>query len=35
LEVEAEGQRIAGLTKDHIEGVTAFVEKRKAQFIGN
>ncbi|MBT2727124.1 enoyl-CoA hydratase/isomerase family protein [Bacillus sp. ISL-75] len=34
LKEEAEGQRIAGLTKDYVEGVTAFTEKRKAQFIG-
>jgi 2-(1,2-epoxy-1,2-dihydrophenyl)acetyl-CoA isomerase len=34
LKEEAEGQRIAGLTKDYAEGVTAFTEKRKAQFIG-
>ena len=34
LKEEAEGQRIAGLTKDYVEGVKAFTEKRKAQFIG-
>lgn len=34
LKEEAEGQRIAGLTIDYSEGVTAFAEKRKAQFIG-
>lgn len=34
LKEEAEGQRIAGLTKDYAEGVAAFTEKRKAQFIG-
>lgn len=35
LEMEAQGQRIAGLTKDHQEGVQAFMEKRKAVFIGS
>lgn len=34
LKEEAEGQRIAGLTKDFQEGVSAFLEKRKAVFIG-
>lgn len=34
LEKEAQGQRIAGLSKDHREGVTAFMEKRKPQFQG-
>lgn len=34
LEKEAEGQRIAGLTKDHKEGVQAFLEKRKPVYIG-
>lgn len=34
LELEAQNQRIAGKTKDHQEGVNAFVEKRKPNFIG-
>jgi 2-(1,2-epoxy-1,2-dihydrophenyl)acetyl-CoA isomerase len=34
LEKEAYGQRIAGLTHDHREGVRAFFEKRKALFLG-
>jgi 2-(1,2-epoxy-1,2-dihydrophenyl)acetyl-CoA isomerase len=34
LEQEAQGQRIAGLTIDHREGVQAFMEKRKPIFIG-
>ncbi|WP_338469683.1 enoyl-CoA hydratase-related protein [Niallia sp. XMNu-256] len=35
LEAEAQGQRIAGLTNDHQEGVQAFIEKRKPIFIGS
>ncbi|MDQ0218725.1 2-(1,2-epoxy-1,2-dihydrophenyl)acetyl-CoA isomerase [Peribacillus cavernae] len=34
LTEEAEGQRIAGLTQDHKEGVRSFLEKRKPTFIG-
>ncbi|MFO1444932.1 enoyl-CoA hydratase/isomerase family protein [Bacillus sp. Bva_UNVM-123] len=34
LERDAQSQRVAGLTSDHIEGVTAFLEKRKPFFQG-
>lgn len=34
LEQEAQGQRIAGLTIDHHEGIHAFMEKRKPVFSG-
>ena len=34
LEQEAQGQRLAGLTNDHREGVTAFMEKRKPVYSG-
>jgi 2-(1,2-epoxy-1,2-dihydrophenyl)acetyl-CoA isomerase len=34
LEFEAELQSIAGRSADHLEGVTAFVEKRLAKFSG-
>ena len=34
LLAEAEGQRIAGATKDAMEGGMAFLQKRKAEFKG-
>lgn len=34
LEQEAQGQRIAGLTNDHREGINAFMEKRKPVYSG-
>ncbi|MBS4189380.1 enoyl-CoA hydratase/isomerase family protein [Bacillus sp. FJAT-49705] len=34
LEKDAQAQRIAGLTSDHIEGVKSFMEKRKPVFLG-
>ncbi|MBM7649143.1 2-(1,2-epoxy-1,2-dihydrophenyl)acetyl-CoA isomerase [Bacillus ectoiniformans] len=34
LEREAQGQRIAGLTTDHREGISAFLDKRKPTFSG-
>ena len=34
LEYEAMMQTTAGRTKDHREGVTAFIEKRTPHFIG-
>ncbi len=34
LEREAQSQRIAGLTNDHREGITAFLEKRNPIFQG-
>ncbi|MEK3975271.1 MULTISPECIES: enoyl-CoA hydratase-related protein [unclassified Psychrobacillus] len=34
LEFEAQSQRIAGQTNDHLEGIEAFLEKRKPVFSG-
>lgn len=34
LEAEAFAQETAGQTKDHFEGVTAFLDKRKPEFTG-
>ncbi|KAA0966234.1 2-(1,2-epoxy-1,2-dihydrophenyl)acetyl-CoA isomerase [Sporosarcina sp. ANT_H38] len=34
LEQEAQGQRIAGLTSDHREGIDAFMHKRKPVYSG-
>ena len=34
MEYEAQLQEILGRTKDHAEGVSAFLEKRPAKFIG-
>ena len=34
LEAEAAAQRAAGQTKDHLEGVAAFLEKRAPRFLG-
>lgn len=34
LEMERDGQRAAGRTRDYREGVTAFKEKRQAGFTG-
>ena len=35
LEYEAQNQQIAGRTKDHLEAVRAFLEKRQPKFSGN
>ena len=34
LEYEAFLQATAGQTRDHVEGVNAFLEKRKPTFVG-
>jgi 2-(1,2-epoxy-1,2-dihydrophenyl)acetyl-CoA isomerase len=34
LEEEARGQSVLGKSKDHLEGVQAFFEKRKPHFVG-
>ena len=34
LDLERDGQRIAGRSSDYAEGVAAFLEKRKAKFTG-
>jgi 2-(1,2-epoxy-1,2-dihydrophenyl)acetyl-CoA isomerase len=34
LTAERQGQKVAGKTEDFIEGVTAFLQKRKAEFKG-
>jgi 2-(1,2-epoxy-1,2-dihydrophenyl)acetyl-CoA isomerase len=35
LEYEAQNQDIAGKTKDHLEAVRAFLEKRQPKFVGS
>ena len=34
LSLERDLQRVAGNTEDHIEGIKAFLDKRKAEFKG-
>ena len=34
LQAEAFAQETAGRTKDHFEGVTAFLQKRTPEFVG-
>ena len=34
LEAESFAQETAGRTKDHFEGVTAFLQKRTPEFTG-
>lgn len=35
LAAEADGQRIAGATKDAVEGAMSFLQKRQAEFTGS
>jgi 2-(1,2-epoxy-1,2-dihydrophenyl)acetyl-CoA isomerase len=35
LEYEAQNQDIAGKTRDHLEAVRAFLEKRQPKFVGS
>jgi len=34
LDIEMEGSRMVGMSKDAMEGMTAFMEKREAKFTG-